>query len=361
MRVLRIDEKSPYRRLIGVGGIGSGIFFKLEGDDTLGRNESRLGQLLDVRDYCKLHIVIHYIAKFLGSDPSGSPFHVVPVGKVGDDPVGRQLIREMSDAGIDTRFVAARNNRPTLFSVCFQYPDGSGGNITSSNSAAAALVDSDLDGVSDWMNIDAGKTIALSLPEVSLHVRRRFLEIATRGKAFRAASFVRAEISDAKNAGMFDLLDLVSLNEEEASELMGCAFSEDAPQAFLSRCKQRLRDCWPELRLIVSAGANGAYGVTRDTWFHSPAAEVNVVSTAGAGDSLLGGVLAALAAGIPFLPVTPQREQMVSSALEMGVWLASYKCSSPHTIHPTASLEELLEFAHARGWFFSPNIQQVLT
>ena len=74
MRVLRIDDHSPYNRLVGIGGIGTGIFFALEGDHTLGRNESRAGRLLDVRDYCKLHIVIHYVAKLLGAHPSGAPF-----------------------------------------------------------------------------------------------------------------------------------------------------------------------------------------------------------------------------------------------------------------------------------------------
>ena len=66
MRALRIDKSSPYQQLLGVGGIGTGILFALEGNHTLGREESRPGQLLDVRDYCKLHIIIHYVARLLG-------------------------------------------------------------------------------------------------------------------------------------------------------------------------------------------------------------------------------------------------------------------------------------------------------
>src|SRR5215475_904359 len=103
MHILRIDERSPYRQLIGVGGIGSGSFFALEGNDTLGRNESRRGALLDVRDYCKLHIVTHYVAKLLGAEFGRFP--VFPVGKVGDDAAGASICREMKDVGINTRFV----------------------------------------------------------------------------------------------------------------------------------------------------------------------------------------------------------------------------------------------------------------
>jgi hypothetical protein len=103
MRVLRIDEHSPFRQLVGVGGLGTGMFFALKGDHTLGRNESRLGSLLDVRDYCKLHIVTHYVATLLGA--SQGQFPVMPLGKVGDDAAGTFVLREMRTVGIDTRFV----------------------------------------------------------------------------------------------------------------------------------------------------------------------------------------------------------------------------------------------------------------
>ena len=55
-----------YRALIGTGGIGSGMFFALDGNHTLGREESRSGHFLDRRDYCKLHIVSHYVCRLLG-------------------------------------------------------------------------------------------------------------------------------------------------------------------------------------------------------------------------------------------------------------------------------------------------------
>ena len=53
--------------VVGIGGIGSGVLFQFEDDHTLGRDESRLGRLLPARDYCKLHIVEHYLATLMGS------------------------------------------------------------------------------------------------------------------------------------------------------------------------------------------------------------------------------------------------------------------------------------------------------
>jgi len=361
MRVLRIDERSPYRRLIGIGGIGSGIFFELEGSHTLGRNESRPGRLLDVRDYCKLHIIIHYVAKLLGAHSAGSPFHVVPVGRIGSDAPGRQVLKEMTEAGIDIAKVITSSDRPTLFSVCFQYPDGSGGNITTNNSAAAALHAHDIDAAADLFRSDGKRTIALAAPEVGLEARHYFLRCATDAGAFRAASFVAAEIAAAKTAGMFSLLDLVSLNEEEASELIGEEFSLSDPESFLASCQSLLRSAHPRLKLVVSVGKHGAYGITCTEWRHSPAIEVKVASTAGAGDSLLGGIIAAVAAGLPFLPAQPAHEapsRMVGSALELGVLLASYKCRSPHTIHPAADLDSLLMFAQSAGCVVAPQMEQ---
>jgi len=365
MRVLRIDESSPYQQLVGVGGIGTGIFFALEGDHTLGRQESRPGQFLDVRDYCKLHIVIHYVARLLGARTSGLPFHVMPIGNVGDDAPGRFVLKEMSDAGIDTARVRTVPGKPTLFSVCFQYPNGEGGNITTSNSAAAALTNEDLDGLANLLASRGKRTIALAAPEVPIEVRRRFLKFATAAGVLRAASFVSGEISATRACGMFELLDLVSLNEDEAAELVGCQFVPEEPRPFIDACLKFLSTGYPHLKMIVTAGESGAYAFSDGLCNYCPAPRVKVASTAGAGDSLLGGVLAALAVGIPLLRKGASGGKMkagpLETALEFGVLLASYKCLSPHTIHPDACLDTLLEFANHRGLKFSPEIEQLFT
>ncbi|MGC4234121.1 MAG: hypothetical protein QM594_14170, partial [Niabella sp.] len=95
-------ENYAYKRITGTGGIGSGMFFVLEQDHTLGRNESRLGALLPFKDYCKQHIILHYIAALLGAP---GRFEVHPVGKVGDDAVGRLLLEQMQQVGMDTKYV----------------------------------------------------------------------------------------------------------------------------------------------------------------------------------------------------------------------------------------------------------------
>jgi len=356
-RTLQFNPHSPYRRLVGVGGIGTGLFFALEGQHTLGRNESRPAQLLNIRDYCKLHIISHYIAVLLGAEPSGSPFHVVPVGKVGGDDAGRRMIKEMAVVGMDTQYVDILQDKPTLLSVCFQYPGGSGGNVTTSESAASALTPSDVDRCAELLASGDSRSIALAAPEVPIETRDRLLKLAEGHHAFRAASFTSSEILMARREGMFSHVDLLAMNDDEAGMLVGKTFDPAKPQAFLDRCADTLRSYQPHIQVIVSAGKEGAFAFADGTWDHCPAASVPVVSTAGAGDALLAGVLSALAVGMPFIRPGPVRasfsDRPLESAFDFGALLAAYTVTSPHTIHPDANLDALLSFGHKLRATFS--------
>ena len=75
--------------------------------------------------------------------------------------------------------------------------------------------------------------------------------------------------------------------------------------------------------LTVTAGARGSWSGDRLRIYHQPAAPVELVSTAGAGDAHLAGTLAGLALGLP-LP----------DAHALGVLVAGTSVTSPHTIHP---------------------------
>jgi sugar/nucleoside kinase (ribokinase family) len=334
------------------------MFFALEGEHTLGRNESRPGRLLDVRDYCKLHIVAHYVAVLCGARPEGSPFHVLPVGNVGDDSAGERLRREMAEAGMDLRFLHTVANRPTMLSVCFQYPDGSGGNITTARSAAADLSADDLGVLEGPVSEAGGECIALAAPEVPLEARRRLLEIASKHGALRVASFAPAEIAWARESGMLASVDFLAVNEDEAGALLGKEF--DGSAEFLEEFAARVVEHNSGMRVLLSAGPLGAWGFEGGGWVRCPVARVQPVSTAGAGDALLGAALAALAAGAPFTSETEERASLadrpLDSALELAVLLAGLSVTSPHTIHPEANLDALMRFGEEHGVRFAENL-----
>jgi sugar/nucleoside kinase (ribokinase family) len=344
---LRAPADAPYRRLVGVGGIGTGLFLAVEGDRTIGRVESRAARLMNGRDSCKLHTVAHHVSVLLGARAAGDPFHVVPVGVVGDDDAGRRVVDEMRDAGMDVRRVRTIGDRPTLFSVCFQYPNGDGGNLTTSDSAAAALSDADVEEAARLLDAEA---IALAQPEVPLGPRRRFLRLAGERGALRAASFTSLELDEASATGMLRLLDVLALNEDEASRIAGAEPDPNEPGPFLRRCLDAIGGQARRLRLVVTAGERGAYAIEDGRSAHRAAPRVEVASTAGCGDALLAGVLVGLAVGAPFLGDRPAAAGRLDDALGLGVALASLNATSPHTIHPSATADVLLAFARSSGF-----------
>ncbi len=359
---LRPDSKSGFTQVVGIGGIGTGVAFQLEGTHTLGREESRLGALLEGRDYCKLHIVEHYIATLMASKTASS-LQVAAIGVVGGDAAGRQLLQQMEEAGIDTKGVRKDPDRSTLFSACFVYPDGTGGNITSNNSAAAALDENDLRQGAELMKRSAARCIALCLPEVPLDIRHRFLHLATECGNFRAASFALAEIAPARELSLFSSIDLLALNKEEASALVGHACTAENAPHFLADCSAALTAAQPAIEIVISAGADGAYGFSDGEWVFCPAPRVPVVSTGGAGDALLAGTLSGLAAGLPLVGHRSAQKLSwltINSALELGVLLASFSVTSPDAIHAQASLGELETFADSIGIAFGEQVRRTV-
>lgn len=348
-RTLHWSVDAPYTGLMGIGAIGTGLFFALEGNHTLGRNESRPARLLDVRDYCKLHIIAHYVSVLLGAGAEQHCFHVLPIGKVGDDNAGRSMIDEMVRVGMDVRGVGTVKDRPTAFSVCFQYPDGNGGNITTNDSAAAALTAADVDLALGFLRAPGNRYLALAAPEVPLQLRHDFLRRASELGAFRVVCLTSADAVSEERQALLGLADLVAMNEDEASALTGRPFPPGDARPFLNHCADVLQSYHREIRILLSAGELGAFVFDGRDWDHRPALAVPVSSSAGAGDALLAGVVSALAVGVPLTVPRSRRasahQHPLESALDLGIILATFSVTSPHTIHPDASLEALLAFA----------------
>jgi sugar/nucleoside kinase (ribokinase family) len=261
------------------------------------------------------------------------------------------------------RFVDAVPGHPTLLSVCFQYPDGSGGNFTTTDSAAALVSEREVDAVERWLSPAA---IALAAPEVPLAIRRHLLRRATERGALRVASLILADVEEAQATGLLDQVDLLAVNEDEAGALAGEPFPEGPPSGFLDRLGRRLRARQPSLRLLVTAGARGAFALDGEAWSSAPALPVHVVSSAGAGDAFLGGALAGLAAGLPLVAGRNQASRSdgavseIASALDLGALVAAFKVTSPHTIPPDLSLDALLAFAAAQHVAFGQAFRALL-
>lgn len=345
MGVLRVSGLR-FRGMVGTGGIGSGSFFLLAGTTTLGREESRGGRFLDRRDYCKLHIACHYVKKLMGDG-----FPVSPVGSVGADDPGRRLVEEMREAGLDLRFVDVVPGASTLFSFCFLYPDGTGGNMTTEDSASSRVGPQAIDRAEPVIAGLGRAGIALALPEVPLAARSALLQAATRHGLFRAASFTRAEMPEARASGLLDQVDLLAVNLEEAAAAAGLAegATARAPADTAAAACAVLSAGHPSLLVSVTAGSGGSWAWDGSSLTHDPAIPVRAEGTAGAGDAHMAGLLCGLAAGLP-----------LEGAQQLATIVAAASVTSPHAIHPAMSRELLARLCRARPSAAAPAVREML-
>jgi ribokinase len=331
MKPLLINpHKLQFQALIGTGGIGSGMFFALDGNQTLGREESRSGRFLNQRDYCKLHIITHYLKILLGKE-----FQVILVSKVGNDDVGQRLLDEMLETGLDIRFVQIDQNHPTMLSLCFLYPDGSGCNLTAANSACGQLNADYVKMAEPAFEQYSGCGLALAVPEVPLLARKMLLEQAKKYNFFTAASFTSGEILFALEKDMLSLVDLLSINLDEAATLLPPNEIDENYEAIVDAAFNKLRKINPKLSVTITAGKRGSWCMDGEKVQTIPALPVQEVSTAGAGDAFFAGFLCGVTAGLSF-----------HLAQELGTLVASCSITSPHTIHPTLDRVLLSSFVH---------------
>jgi sugar/nucleoside kinase (ribokinase family) len=322
-------EQARYWGMIGTGGIGSGLFFAIDGDHTLGREESRSGRFLDRRDYCKLHIISHYVKVLLGPT-----FQTILIGKVGADPAGLRLMEEMAETGLDTRYVQVCPGKQTMFSVCFTYPDGSGGNLTAGDSVCNEVGPANIGQAESEMARYQGRGVALAAPEVPLEARQALLSLATRYDFFRVGSFISGEIPSAIRLGLFHMLDLLALNIDEAAMAAGLSSEDQRPEDIVAATVERLARTYPALKLSLTAGKHGSWTWDGSRLAQKPAYPAPIVSTAGAGDAHIAGMIAGQVAGLS-----------LAQSQELGGLVASLSITSPHTIAPGINREALYQFA----------------
>jgi len=344
-RALNFNPRNlRYTGLIGTGGIGSGKIFKLQGDHTLGREESRSGHFLDVKDYCKQHIILHYAQVLVSPGVL-----VIPLGKVGDDEIGIELLKEMKQIGMDTTRVEKVPGNSTLFSFCFQYPDGSGGNLSTDYSASAKVDTSFIDKVGIVLKEFGNKGMIMAAPEVPLSARKRLLQLGKEEKLFCSAAFTTGEIKNGLDAGMISNLDLIALNLDEASAFAGIAVEKADPASLVISAIHELQSYNPNIQVCVTAGDQGSWCWDGHQINLFPAIKTAAINTAGAGDAFFSGILCGLAVGLHLF-----------DAQQLASLIAGLSVSSPHTIHWGIERKSIQQFMLASDQDFSAVIKDLL-
>ncbi|MDD4080158.1 MAG: PfkB family carbohydrate kinase [Eubacteriales bacterium] len=276
--------------------------------------------LSPAKDYCKQHIILHYVARILSPEVS-----VHAIGAVGRDSAGGELLQQMESAGIDTAFVKRLEQKPTMYSVCLQYPDKAICNVTTSQSASSLVSEIDIQTALDNLPFQvSGRTLVVAVPEVPVASRLELLRSAKALGAFCVSSFLLDEVGEFVGGGGVENTDLLAINEDEAAAY--CQLKTDDFSKLAEASYEKLRKTNPGIMLAMTCGAQGSFIAAENKLRHIAAKPAKVVATGGAGDAYISGIICGLAMGLPFLGGNEL------SAPELGSSLAAEAISVPDTI-----------------------------
>ena len=172
---------------------------------------------------------------------------------------------------------------------------------------------------------------------------------------YRAASFTSNEIKEVIDQGVIKIIDLIALNIDEAS--MAADLSENAaglknerkPENIVQSSIKTLTEINPCLKISITAGKRGNWTWDGKRLVYFPAPEVEVISTAGAGDAFLAGIIAGIIAGLK-----------LDEAQQLGTLTASLSVTSPHTINKDIDRKAISDFIRKRNYPVCNAVKQIL-
>lgn len=326
--------KPKYDYIVATGGIGKGILFRFDKNETLGRNESRLATLTDFKDYCKQHIILHYVAKLAPID-----FNTFAIGSVGADETGKELKAFMQRSGINVDYVKEEKLSNTLYAVCFLYPNGEGGNISSQNNACSLVTKEQIAEFFAKERLE-GNGIVLSVPEVPLEARIEILKQGRKNGCLNVASILSMEAESFQDMNGFELVDLLAINQDEAEAI--AKLSKMKRESIEDTCVNFLHTANEKMTILITKGKDGVFTYHNGNKYYTPAIANMVESTAGAGDCFIGSTISGLIHGIDLIS---KEKKGVFSSVDIGTLAASKKVSCKDTIDVGISKYTLEKYA----------------
>lgn len=199
------------------------------------------------------------------------------LGRVGDDGLGRPLVRALQEKGVDTALVEEAEGASTGTAFITVTADGENA-ITVAPGANRRLTPQDVD---DARGAIREARVLVAQMEIPRETVRRAVEVA--GEEATRVVLNLAPPFEVPRA-VLEGLDTLVVNEHEAAFLLG-----DPVEGV-----EGALDAAPELlalgprSAVVTVGAEGAVFARGETAEHVPAPRAEVVDTTGAGDAFVG-------------------------------------------------------------------------
>jgi ribokinase len=251
----------------------------------------------------------------------GAPVRLVSL--VGNDERGRRILDYLDRQGIDRRWVEIADAATDVGFV-----------MLSPHGIPAIASSQDLSERLDTGFVDAavvafrGASIVVCQLEAPPSCAQKAFQLA---RANGTLTLLNPAPMVPLPQGLLELADVLVPNQHEAAVLVG----REAPVAELA---DRLADAAPWARVIVTAGADGAYlGRAGGRSEHVTAPQVRAVDTTGAGDAFVGALAARLRDGWDVAP-----------AVAFAVRAAALSVTRPGTLEAFAMFDEIVALPGAR-------------
>lgn len=333
-----------FTKIIGCGGVGKGLLFCSSINDTLGRSESRLVTLSDAKDYCKQQIVFYYIAEFLKDRAE-----VFPIGCVGNDSDGKELIAQMERQGMNVSCMELSDTAPTMISICLQYPDKEGCNFTAQNTASGEVTPQFIENALEKIGVDEN-TCLVAVPEISVESRVYMVKYGKQHGAYCAISIPAGETEEFEKQEVYRFCDVVSVNEEEAQAITR---TKSQGKKLTEELLSYLKKYNPDIIVCVTMGNRGACLGSRERLQFVPAFPAHTVNTTGAGDAFLGSFISGISMGFPIFKDSEDSvygESVLETVPEFASLCAGMAVENPDSIAENVTKESVLEIITQHGW-----------
>jgi len=257
-------------------------------------------------------------------------------GCVGDDPYGKYVIDEFTKNGVDTRWVEVKKGTYTGIVLAVIDDQGERTFIACANGAAHVYLTVDFAQKIEFSSDTLIHSTGVCLVEEPARSGLLFLmqKVHEQGNPLYFDPNLRLqgnifpeELKEAQFKAMAKA-DVVLIGDEEIALLYSGRSLEEGARHII--------DSGPGL-VIVKQGENGATSFTKENSNHAPAFKIDVVSTAGAGDSFDAGFIAARI-----------RQASIQDALIYANAVASIKVSRNGS-QSVPSHQQVMEFLSRKG------------
>ncbi|NHJ33681.1 MAG: ribokinase [Asgard group archaeon] len=211
---------------------------------------------------------------------------VTLIGRVGADLFGKELIKNLMENGIDTKYII--EDRGIFTGIALIMVDEKGNNILAV--ASGADMRNRIEDIDQVEEIIRSADILLTQLEIPLPIVEHAIKIA-----FNEGVKVLLNPAPAQKLSkeLLEKVYVVIPNENEA-EILSNGEIKDLHSS--KKCAEKLLESGIE-NVVLTLGKNGVIVATKEDTVHLKGLKVNAVDTTGAGDAFCGALAVALSCG----------------------------------------------------------------